>query len=294
MADPVSRTPTVWTIRALLNWTTEYFAAKGFETPRTDAQLLLGHVLGYTKTELAVNFDEQPSEASRARFKELIQRRVAGWPVAYLTGSRGFYLLDFEVNPSVLIPRPDTETLVAEALTILKSRPAARVLDLGCGSGCIAISIAHQRNDARVVAVDISPDALSVAKRNAEKHRVADRVTFLHGDLFSPLAADDRFDLIVSNPPYVAHDEFATLQAEVRDYEPRIALDGGPDGLDFYRRIAARVTEFLKEGGRLLLEIGSSQEQSVRAILSGQPGLEVGPTVKDLGRLPRVVTARRV
>jgi release factor glutamine methyltransferase len=294
MADAASRTPTVWTIRALLNWTTEYFAGKGIENPRTDAQLLLGHVLGYTKTELAVNFDEQPSEASRARFKELIQRRVAGWPVAYLTGTRGFYLLDFEVNPSVLIPRPDTETLVAEALTILKSRPSARVLDLGCGSGCIAISIAHQKNDAHVVAVDISPDALTVARRNAAKHRVADRVTFLHGDLFSPLDVGDRFDLIVSNPPYVAHDEFATLQAEVRDHEPRIALDGGPDGLEFYRRIAARVTEFLKEGGRLLLEIGSSQEESVRAILSARAGLEVGPTVRDMGRLPRVVTARRV
>jgi release factor glutamine methyltransferase len=289
MADAA---PTVWTIKALLAWTTDYLAKKGVDSPRADAQILLGHVLGYDKTYLAVNFAEQPTEADRTRFKELIQRRVAGVPVAYLTGVRDFYLLPFEVTPAVLVPRPDTETLVAEALAVLKPLTAPTVLDLGTGSGCIAVSVAHQKKDARVTAVDISAEALQVARRNATRHGVADRVEFLHGDLFAPLPAGATFDLVVSNPPYIAPHEFATLPPDVRDHEPRAALDGGPDGLDFYRRIAAGVGPFLKPGGRLLVEIGATQEADVRAILGGRPELEVGPTLRDLAKLPRVVTAK--
>jgi release factor glutamine methyltransferase len=283
--------PTVWTIKALLTWTTDYLAKKGIENPRADAQILLGHVLGYDKTYLLVNYDQQPSEADRNRYKELIQRRLAGWPVAYLVGRRGFYKLDFEVNPAVLIPRPETETLVVEALTFLKSRTAPTVLDLGTGSGCIAVSIAHQKPDARVTAVDISPDALETARRNAVKAGVADRITFLQGDLFSPLAAGATFDLVVSNPPYIAHHEFASLAPDVRDHEPRVALDGGADGLEFYRRIAAGVSPFLKSGGKLLLEMGSTQDADVRAVLATRPELQPGPTLKDDARLPRVATA---
>jgi release factor glutamine methyltransferase len=292
MADPAP-TPTVWTIKALLAWTTDFLAKKGIENPRADAQILLGHVLGYDKTYLTVNFAEQPSEADRNRFKDLIQRRVAGWPVAYLVGHRGFYTLDFEVNPSVLIPRPDTETLVAEAITYLKPLTEPAVLDLGTGSGCIAVTVAHEKKDARVTAVDVSPDALEVARRNAAKNGVADRVTFLQGDLFAPLADGAAFDLVVSNPPYIAHHEFATLQPEVRDHEPRGALDGGADGLAFYRRIAAGVGPYLKPGGRLLLEIGSTQDVDVRAILSARPELEVGPTLKDLAGHTRVASAKK-
>lgn len=291
MADAA---PTVWTIKALLAWTTDFLAKKGVDSPRADAQILLGHVLGYDKTYLTVNFAEQPSDADRARFKELIQKRVAGVPVAYLTGVRDFYLLPFEVTPAVLVPRPDTETLVAEALAVLKPLAAPAVLDLGTGSGCIAVSVAHQKKDARVTAADISADALDIAKRNAVRHGVADRVEFRHGDLFAPVPAGATFDLVVSNPPYIAHHEFAALPPDVRDHEPRTALDGGPDGLDFYRRIAAGVGPFLKPDGRLLFEIGSTQEAGVRAILGGRPELELGPTLKDLAKLPRVVTARRV
>jgi len=293
MADPAQQLPAVWTIKSILAWTTDYLAKKGVENPRADAQILLGHVLGYDKTYLAVNFAEQPSEADRGRFKELVQRRVAGWPVAYLVGRRGFYTLDFEVTPAVLIPRPDTETLVLEALTRLKPITQPAVLDLGTGSGCIAVTIAHEKKDARVTAVDVSPDALDVARRNAARNGVADRVTFLHGDLFAPLPAGATFDLVASNPPYIAHNEFATLQPDVRDHEPRGALDGGADGLAFYRRTAAGVGPFLKPGGRLLLEIGSTQEADVRGILAGQPELEVGPTLKDLAGHPRVVSATK-
>jgi release factor glutamine methyltransferase len=285
--------PTVWTIKALLVWTTDFLAKKGIENPRADAQILLGHVLGYDKTYLTVNFAEQPSEADRNRFKELIHRRVAGWPVAYLVGTRDFYSLTFEVSPAVLIPRPDTETLVLEALTLLKPLKEPAVLDLGTGSGCIAVTIAHEKKDARVTAIDVSPDALDVARRNAERNGVADRVTFLQGDLFEPLPAGIAFDLVVSNPPYIAGHEFAGLQPEVRDHEPRGALDGGADGLAFYRRIAAGVGPFLKPGGRLLLEIGSTQDADVRAILNERPELEVGPTLKDLAGHTRVTTAKK-
>jgi len=285
--------PTVWTIKALLAWTTDFLAKKGIENPRADAQILLSHVLKCPKIDLMVRYDEQPNDADRTRFKELIHRRVAGWPVAYLVGAREFYLLAFEVSPEVLIPRPDTETLVADALAFLKPRKEATVLDIGTGSGCIAVTIAHYQKDARVSAIDVSPDALAVARRNAQKHSVADRVTFWQGDLFPPLPTGGEFDLVVSNPPYIAHHEFEGLAPDVRDHEPRTALDGGADGLGFYRRIALGVGPFLKTGGKLLLEIGSTQEADVRAILAEHPELEVGPTLKDNNKLPRVVTATK-
>jgi release factor glutamine methyltransferase len=289
---PAPQTPQVWTIKALLAWTTDFLKSKGIEAAKREAELLLAHVLGCARVDLFVRFNEQPSEAERTKFRELIQRRVAGWPVAYLIGSREFYLLSFEVNPAVLVPRPDTETLVLEALNRLKPLSAPSVLDIGTGSGCIAISLAHQKKDARVTAIDISPDALEVAKRNAAKHGVADRMTFLQGDLFAPLPGST-FDLIVSNPPYITQSELATLTPDVRDHEPRLALDGGPDGLAFYRRIAKDVGPFLKTGGSLLLEIGYTQDEAVRNLLAEQPGLELGPTLKDAAGHPRVVCAKK-
>jgi release factor glutamine methyltransferase len=291
MADAAP--PTVWTNKALLTWTTQFLASKGIESPRAEAQILLAHVLKCNKVDLLVRYDEQPSEAERGRFRELIQRRVAGWPVAYLVGTRDFYLLSFDVSPAVLVPRPETETLVLEALGTLKPLAAPAVLDLGTGSGCIAVSIAYQKKDARVTAVDVSPDALAVARRNAAKHGVADRIEFLQGDLFAPVPPGRTFDLVVSNPPYIAPGEFPSLAPDVRDHEPRIALEGGPDGLAFYRRIAAGVGPFLKPGGRLLMEIGYTQDEFVRAILAAEAALEVGPTLRDMGGHPRVVAARK-
>lgn len=286
-------TPTVWTIKALLAWTTTHFKEKGIEAAKREAELLLAHVLQCTRTDLIMRFEEQPTDAERGKFKELIKRRGDGWPVAYLVGSRDFYLLTFEVDPGVLVPRPDTETLVVEAINRLKPLAAPSVLDLGTGSGCIAISLAHWKKDAHVTATDVSPDALTVAKRNAAKHGVADRMTFLQGDLLAPLAAGSAFDMVVSNPPYIAQSEFAELSPDVRDHEPRIALDGGPDGLAFYRRIAAGVGPFLKPGGSLLLEIGWKQDAAVRDIFAERPELELGPTLKDSGKNPRVVTAKK-
>lgn len=290
---PEPAAPTRWTVRALLAWTADYLTKKGVESARLEAQILLAHVMGCPRIELVARSHDEPTEAERARFKELINRRVEGWPVAYLVGRREFYLLAFEVSPAVLIPRPDTETLVLEALNRLKGQPSPAVLDLGTGSGCIAVSLAHQCPGARVTAVDISPDALAVARRNAEQHGVADRVAFLGGDLFAPLPAGATFDLIVSNPPYIAPGELAGLAPEVRDHEPRVALDGGPDGLAFYRRIAADAGRFLKPGGLLLVEVGWTQEPAVRTIFEGRPELTAGPSVKDRAGRPRVVAATR-
>jgi release factor glutamine methyltransferase len=293
MSAPNNAAPTAWTVQALVTWTTDFLRKKGVESPRLEAQILLAHAMNCPRIELVARSHEEPTEAERAAFKDLIRRRVDGWPVAYLVGRREFYLLPFEVSPAVLIPRPETETLVLEALRLLKGKPAPRVLDLGTGSGCVAVSVAHQCKPARVTAVDVSPDALEVARRNAGRHGVADRVTFLQGDLFAPLPADAAFDLIVSNPPYVTPAELAELAPEVRDHEPRVALDGGPDGLAFYRRIAAAGGRFLAPGGSVLVEVGWTQEAAVRAIFEGNPDLAVGPSVKDAGGRPRVVTARK-
>jgi release factor glutamine methyltransferase len=292
---PAPQPPTVWTIKALLDWTTDFLAKKGPDpkAARLEAQILLAHVLGCKKIDLMVRYDEQPAEADRTAYRELIKRRVDAWPVAYLVGFREFHLLPFEVTPAVLIPRPETETLVAEADRLLKPLTAPTILDLGTGSGCIAVSLAHGKKDARVTAVDISPDALDVAKRNAEKHAVDDRVTFLPGDLFGPVPAGTAFDLVVSNPPYVTPAELATLAPDVRDHEPRLALDGGPDGLAFYRRIAAEAGPFLKPGGWLLVEIGATQDEAVRGIFAERPELELGRTLRDAGGRPRVVCAKK-
>jgi release factor glutamine methyltransferase len=292
MSAAPAPSPTVWTVRALLAWTADYFKSKGFESGRLEAQILLAHVLSCPRIELVARSDEVPEAKARATFRELVTRRAAGWPVAYLTGEREFYLLKFDVSPAVLIPRPETETLVQEALTRLKGRPAPVVLDLGTGSGCVAVSIAHQNKAVRVTAVDVSPDAAEVARRNAARHGVVDRVTVLVGDLFAPLPPGSAFDLVVSNPPYVTTKEWESLPVDVREHEPRGALDGGPDGLAFYRRIAAGAAAVLKPDGAVMVEIGATQEDAVRAVFA-EKGFTTGPAVKDLARRPRVVVATR-
>jgi release factor glutamine methyltransferase len=288
-----ARSTTTWTVKALINWTADFLRQKGIDNPQKEARLLLGHVLGCEPIHVITRYDEEPDEAQKTQYRELIRKRVEGWPVAYLTGVRDFYLLTFEVSSAVLIPRPDTETLVLQAISLLKQKPNAKVLDLGTGSGCIAISLAHQCKGIQVTAVDISPDAADIARRNAMKHSVSDRVNIVVGDLFQALPAGAQFDMIVSNPPYVSRQELAELSPEVRDHEPRQALDGGPDGLAFYRRIADQAGSFLAPGGQLLLEIGYTQDTAVRDLFT-QPGWELGPTLKDLAQRPRVVQVRKV
>jgi release factor glutamine methyltransferase len=285
---------TEWTIQALLDWTKKYFANKGIETPRQESEILLAHALGCPRIELYTRFDEVVGEGPRSRFRELVRRRAEGCPVAYLVGYREFYKLPFRVSPAVLIPRPETEHLVELALRLAANYSQPRVLDLCTGSGCIAVSVAYYCKSAQVVATDVSADAVEVARTNAAQHGVAQRIEFRTGDLFSPIQPDERFDLILSNPPYVAHEDLPQLHRQIRDYEPRLALDGGAGGLTFYQRIAQQVSDFLAPGARLLLEIGYDQEEAVTALLAAVPGLSVEETVRDLARLPRVVVARRV
>ncbi len=287
--------PPVWTIKALLDWTADFLAKKNVPGPaaKVEARLLLAHVLKCRPIEVLVRYDEQPTDAERTAYRDLIRRRVDGWPVAYLLGEKEFFLLPFEVSPAVLIPRPETETLVAEAVSLLKKPTDPAALDLCTGSGCVAVSLAHGAKAARVTATDVSPDALDVARRNAARNNVADRIDFRAGDLFAALPAGAAFDVVATNPPYVTQAELATLQPEVRDHEPRLALDGGPDGLAFYRRIAAGAGAVLKPGGWLLAEIGATQGEAVSGLFAERPELEVVKTLRDGAGLPRVVAARR-
>lgn len=280
---------TTWTIKALLAWTADHFAKKGLDSPRLDAELLLAHVLACKRIDLIVRYDERPNDAQRSAFRSLVQKRLDRCPTAYLVGTREFYLLPFEVNAAVLIPRPDTETLVDVGIEFLKKRPAPAVLDLGTGSGCIAVCLAHAVKAASVTAVDVSPDAVAVAARNAKRNAVADRVRFRVGNLFAPVEPGSTFDLIVSNPPYIPPSEIETLMPEVKDHEPRVALDGGTDGLSFYRRLSAECRGWLKPGGLLAVEIGPTQDGAVRELFEST-GLKGVKLVKDRAGRSRVVS----
>ena len=276
----------VWTTLAVLDWTTQRFSEAGIAAARLEAQLLLAHVLGCTRMQLYTGFDKPLGEPELASYRGLIKRRLAGESVSYLVGETEFWGLPFYVDASVLVPRPDTETVIEVARVVRPDRAAAcRILDLCTGSGVIAVSLAREYPAAEVVATEISPAAAAMARRNAERNGVADRVTVREGDLFAPVHGE-RFELIASNPPYIASAVIPTLSAEVRR-EPMIALDGGRDGLGFYDRICAQAREHLAPGGVLLVEHGYDQADAVRArfAAAGFTGIAL---VHDLGKNPRV------
>lgn len=279
----------VWTVRRVLEWTIGHLQSRGSETPRLDAEVLLAHAWNCPRIQLYTRYDEPLPPAVRGVMRELVQRRAAAEPVAYLVGRREFFSLDFEVRPGVFIPRPSTETLVLEALRLMADRVRPRILDLCTGSGCIAVTLAHSRRDATVAAVDLNPLAVEVARRNAERHAVDDRVSVLAGDLDAPLAADERFDLIVSNPPYVRDDELPGLPADVRDHEPSLALAAGSDGLDVVRRIASTLPRRLQKPGGVLLEISPEQGPQARELLGATGLFRTVDLIRDLDRVDRVV-----
>ncbi len=306
MANPRS-TSESWTVLRVLQWTAEYLRRHGSETPRLDAELLLAHVRGCQRIELYTRFDEELTADERARMRELVQRRARHEPVAYLIGGREFFGLEFHVTRDVFIPRPETETLVMELLELSKPLAAPKVLDVGTGSGCIAVAYAVQRPDAVVVGVDISPAALRVARQNAERHRVDHRVRFLQSDLFEFLRGEPtaelaeevgsplprQFDFIVSNPPYVAENEADAVQPDVRLHEPHQAVFGGPDGLAVIRRLIAEAPEFLNRPGWLLLEISPEQSEAVSR-LAAETGQYGRPRfAKDLAGSRRVAVLPR-
>jgi release factor glutamine methyltransferase len=223
----------------------------------------------------------------------LVRRRVEGCPVAYLVGTKEFYLLPFEVTPAVLIPRPATEALVLAGLERVKPFTAPRVLDIGTGSGCIAISLTKQNSTASVIASDVSPDALAVARRNVERHAVANRVRLIESDLFAGLNSESPFDLILSNPPYIRTGDLAGLPPDVRDHEPRQALDGGSDGFAVIDRLLQDSPAYLSPDGWLLVEIGSDQGDAMLARLRRTPGLAEAQILPDRDGHARVAVARR-
>jgi len=254
--------------RSALAWAMSHLSAVGVDTPRLDAELLLCQALGWSRTRLYAHPEQVLSEDERTRFRRLVRWRVQREPLAYLLGHKEFFGLDFVVDPRVLIPRPETELLVERAIAwlqdALSTNPAPSVADVGTGCGAVAISVATHLPSARVYALDISAGALEVARTNCQRHGVEDRVELLQGDPLAPLGR--RLDLILANLPYVASEEYVTLQPEIVDYEPRAALDGGPGGLEVIRRLLEQAGDHLALGAAMMLEIGAQQGLQSRAL----------------------------
>lgn len=254
-----------------------------------DTELIVCHVLQLEKLDLLMRPDRALSESEADEIRTLFEKRLAGWPVQYLIGTEGFMGLEFEVTPSVLIPRPDTELLVEKVLETWDRLSPVRILDIGTGSGAIAVSLAHYLKNARVETVDISIEATAVAKRNAERIGVSDRVVFYNGDLFEPVPEGKIYDVIVSNPPYIPSDDIDGLQVEVAVHEPRLALDGGADGYDFYRRIILEAPDHLKASGMLAFETGHDQAGTIAELMAQSGHYKNISIHEDLNHIERVV-----
>lgn len=288
----------VWTVLGMIEWSKGYLAEKGFGNSRLEAELLLSHALSTSRVGLYVEYGRVLTPAELSSYKELLKRRLTGEPVQYVTGTAAFMFSEFEVNRSVLIPRPETEALTEIALKVIGEIAGGRpegpiVADIGTGSGVIATTIALKVPAAAVYATDTSSDSLVVAARNVARAGVADRVKFLAGPLLEPLRREGlrgKLSAIVSNPPYVRSGDIASLPAEVRDFEPREALDGGPDGLDSLRGIAQDGPEFLAPGGAVLLEVGDGQAPLVEDMLRAALGSV--RTLKDYAGRDRIVVGR--
>ncbi len=270
--------------------------ASGSRSPRLDAELLLATALGARRVTLLTDSERVLTPIEERRFEGYVCRREAHEPVAYIRRRRAFRTLELEVTPDVLIPRPETETLVDVALEALAVVPAEHgeplALDVGTGSGCIALALAAEDRFVRVTAVDVSEAAAELARHNAARLGLGGRLRILHSDLFAALPPEERFDLIVSNPPYIPAFEYEALEPNVRDYEPRLALHGGTDGLDVYRRLVPEALGRLRAGGTLALEVGAGQAAAVRALFAAAAGYGTPLERADLGGIARVVWAK--
>lgn len=284
-------------VRRALREGAQFLSRSGVPSARLDAELLLCRALGCGREELYAGFEAILGAGGIERFHLLLRRRAQREPVSYITGHREFWSLDFDVTPQVLVPRPETELLVEVALDVLRQRSCpSRVLEIGTGSGAIAVTLASERRDAEIWATDLSAGALKVARRNARRHGVEDRVHFLQGDLFEPVGqwGQGFFDLMVSNPPYISRREIEVLPAEIRNWEPRLALDGGEDGLDFYRRIFCGGHLFLASGGYVALEIGADSGEEVLRLLALRSVYSPGAVYRDYAGRERVVVAQKL
>jgi release factor glutamine methyltransferase len=281
-----------WTVGRVVSWAADDFRRRGIESPRFEAELLLAHALEIDRMRVIIEATRPLSDGELARYRELIRRRRAGEPVAYIRGQKEFYGRVFHIDKRVLVPRPDTEILVETALRrTTASSMGARYLDLCTGSGCVAVSLARERPTCKVFAVDLSPEALAVAGENALRLGSVFQMAFLLGDLFGPLTAvpELRFELITANPPYITNSDFATLPADVRVFEPRMALTGGPDGLDVMRRVVGGARARLRSGGVLAVEMGAGQAESVKALFMDAGFADIAVD-KDYGGHERVVS----
>ena len=317
----------IWTVGKLLQWTTSFFQKKGIEQPRLEAEILLARSMGVKRVDLYVRFDEIPDEETRAKFRDLVRRRATGEPVAYLVGQKEFYTLELDVDSNALIPRPETEELVSRVVALIRKKSGltgkvARnlserdesaenddgsesapqldelsICDVGVGSGCIALSIASSAPNARVTAIDISESALGVAEKNARKLNLTDNIVFLTSDLLESVSADlpeeRRFDMIISNPPYVSEEEYQRLEPTVRDFEPKIALVGGPTGAEIALRLVAQAPDRLKSGGALFLELSPTTIRIVADAMRSDARWSVVEIQRDQYRADRFIYAER-
>jgi len=289
----VSASPETWTVLRLILWSADYLAEKGVESSRLDAEHLLAHAVETDRLQLYLDFERPLSKSELDVFRPLLRRRAAREPLQYIIGRQPFRELDLTVEPGVLIPRPETELLVEHVLTWSRAagRPAPTALDIGTGTGAIALSLAKEGDFASIVATDVEEAALGVAERNRDAEGLGERVEFRRGSLFEPIRADERFDVIVSNPPYVPEVDEATLEPEVLEWEPRSALFAGADGLDVLDRIARDARSRLTTGGLLALEVGSGQAGAVAVLIETVGGFSDVRVLRDYSRRERFVFA---
>lgn len=282
----------VWTISSLLNWTVNYFKSKNIQSARLDAEVLLSHVLRQERIYLYVHFDEPMEQNELSKFREYVKKRAQHVPIAYIIGEREFMGLPFKVTKDTLIPRPDTEILVENVLNNVDKDKEIEIVDIGTGSGAIILSLLVNLSKAQGKTVDISSKAIEVAEENAVNLQVNDRCEFFVGDLFAPLNGS-KFDLIVSNPPYIPKKDIATLEDDVKEYEPVSALTDGGDGLSYYRRLLSEGKAYIKENGFIALEIGIYQSNDVKQIAmdNGWKNIKI---IKDYAGIDRVVLAWNV
>ena len=286
-------------MKAFLEWSIDRLTQAGVDSPRMEAEVLLAGALGFGREEIYRRPERILNEDEKSVSRDFVGRRVRREPVAHILGHREFWSLDFKITPDVLIPRPETETLI-ETLLKLQAKLNAeastgqvrRLLDIGTGSGIIAVVAAREITDCRVTATDLSPDALVVARENADTHDVSDQINFIQGDLFAEVP-ETLYDFIVSNPPYIETKRLPDLMPDVRNFEPIAALDGGVDGLDFYRRIISKASDYLKEGGGLVFEIGETQAEAVSRLFCAEDKYETVNVTKDHSGYDRVVFARK-
>jgi len=291
---PTSSSQPAWTSRKLLDWTAAHFERCGVDSPRLAAEMLLAHVLEVPRIRLYTDLDRPASPLERAAYRDLVERAARHEPVQYLVGRAHFFSMTFAVRPGVLIPRPSTEALVEHVVQHVRQAPGfhdAMIADIGTGCGCIAIALAANIPDARVVATDISDEALDLARANAQRHGVAERIEFRKGSLYEPLTG--KFSFICSNPPYIPDDEWEHVARNVRDYEPAEALRGGPEGMDYVQPLIEGAAERLADPGQLVIEFAAVRKAAVREVAEQTRGLDNPHVLADAEGRPRVLVADR-